>query len=287
MSFRYKNVTVTPSNYVKVFNGYPVDILDEVRSAVLDNTEIGEYIDSCISDSYKLGQLRMCIRGRVPLEFVQRAFSGRTLYLIRQGLASRIDMRPLLKYVNNGALLVESNTVEKLAELLFAGADISKVDFKVLPAELVDVVCSGLLKGYPVWLLIEDNMSMSPGMLNILMRGLSLGIDVHVFLDGHWDESVLILLFSYAKSMDLNLFLTKINSHFDFDSVKELVSYYVKGINIDKLCSKDTDGFPLYDSDQIYEIGRAIELGVVTDEMYNPYYSAKNISDMILEAQKI
>ena len=59
MSFRYKSQTVTLENYRTVFKVCSPDILDEIRSAVLDDTSISSFIKPCGNDSYKLGQLRI------------------------------------------------------------------------------------------------------------------------------------------------------------------------------------------------------------------------------------
>ena len=92
MSFRYKDKEVTTKNYKDIFGSYPVDILDEIRLAIADNTEIARYIDICGTDSYKLNQLRLAIREGVEKEFLNPAMTGRTLYLIRQGLSMCMDV---------------------------------------------------------------------------------------------------------------------------------------------------------------------------------------------------
>ena len=45
MSFKYQMELVTMDNYREIFSGSTVDILDEIRSAVLDDTPIANFIN--------------------------------------------------------------------------------------------------------------------------------------------------------------------------------------------------------------------------------------------------
>lgn len=277
MGFRYKQTTVTLSNYQKIFAACSPDILDEIRSAVLDDTAIAKFIQPCGNDNYKLGQLRMAVRELVPIEYLSANLTGKTIYYIRQGFSKNRDMSVLLKYINSKTI-VEPETLEKLTEYVYLGTDISNVDFSVVPNHLVNIVCNGLYKGYPMWLLVEEGCQLTEKTIQILMRGLQLGIDVHPFLNGKWSDEALLLIFSYAKSLDLNLILPYINHNFDVEMLRVLLDLAVEGTPISTLCNKDTAGIPVHNRYQMYEIGQAIKDGTVTDEMYKVTMSDMDIA---------
>lgn len=280
MSFRYKSQTITLENYRSVFKVCTPDILDEIRSAVLDDTSISSFIKPCGNDSYKLGQLRMAVRELVPVEYLSTYVTGKTIYNIRQGFIKGRDMSPLLAYYKTKGLTIDALTLEKLSEFCFLGIDISMMDFTIVPTNLVDVVCKGLYHGYPMWLIVEDNCTLTESEVQILMRGLSLGIDIHPFLSGDWSKEAMLLMFSYAKSVDINNVLSYVNSKFDGESLKVLLDLAQKNVPINKLCIKDTSGVPVYNSYQMYELGKAIEAGVDTPKMYDANLSDFDISDM-------
>jgi hypothetical protein len=259
-----------------VFSECSPDILDEIRSAVLDDTQISSFINPCGNDNYKLGQLRMAVRELIPVEFLNTKVTGRTIYNVRQGFAKNRDMSDILLYYNK----LDAETLEKISEFLYLGTDITGMDFNIVPKHLVDITLSGLYKGYPMWLIIEDNCNLTVDKVKLLMNGLSLGVDIHPFLSSDWSDSCILLLLSYSKSVDINELLSLITGKFDEDCINELVVLYKSGIDIRRLCIKDTDGYPVYNSYQIHEIGLAIKEGFITEEMYNPVLSDMDILEL-------
>lgn len=280
MGFRFKSQTVTLENYRQIFNVCPPDILDEIRSAILDDTAIASYIKPCGIDSYKLGQIRMAIRELIPKEYLNPRFTGRTIYLIRQGINKGFDMSAILKYANIKGLLLDAETIEKLTEYLLIGVDIDSVDFTIVPTNLIDIICKGLYQGFPMWLCIEEGVTLDEGKLHMLKRGLQLGVDIHPFLNGKWTSEQMILLFSYANQVDLNDVLSYINYNFNTDDLQVILDLASNNLPIQSLCVKDESGYPIYNHFQMFAIGEAIKDGTVTKEMYNADLSDIAIDDL-------
>ena len=280
MSFIYKKNTVTLNNYQDMFYSCTPDILDEIRSAVLDDTQIGNFIDRCLNDSYKLGQIRMALRELVPLKYISTDMTGRTIYMIRQCVMGNYNLDPILQYMKEDTITINDTTFEKLLEYIYLGADITKVDFNYVSVDLVDTICKGLLNNYPMWLVVDPDAQMSKEKMQALIRGMQLGIDIHPFIYDDWSNTQLYLLFSYANSVDLNKFLSYVNSQFDVDLLRALLDIFAKDISIEKLCVKDTDKSPVYNSYQVYELGSALEDNTVTDEMFDPRLSDAEIRDL-------
>lgn len=286
MSFRFNRVVITLNNYQQVFSDCTPDILDEIRSAILDDTNIAKFIEPCGTDSYKLGQIRMAIREFTPPEYLNVRFTGRTIYLIRQGIKKGLDMSEVLKYANKRGLLLNPDSIEKIAEFMVLGADVSKVDFILVPNNILDEVLRGLYKGYPMWLCISDNYTPNVETLSALMRGMQLGIDIHPFLSNSWTSDKLYLILSYEKKVDLNEFLSYINSNFSIDAIKVLLDFMSAKVPIQTLCKRDSDNNPIFNSYQMYSIGNAIADGTVTDEMYDVNLSDIEIDELHDKALK-
>lgn len=276
MSFQFKEITVTLENYKQIFKNCTPDVLDEIRSAVLDDTPIASFIDECGTDSYKLGQIRIGLREMMPLGFLNTNLTGRTIYLIRQCLKNNISVDDLFVYVDEDKLKLPSGTIEKLAEFVYLGADISMIDFTKVKESKIELVLQGLLYHYPMWLIIDEDYPIP--YMKSLMRGMQLEIDITPFLSGKWSEQQMFLLFSYSKRIDLMDFMSKINEQFDVESLKVLLKLYKENVPITTLCVQDQDGTPIYNSYQIEELGKAIKDKTITHEMYNPLLSDKSMS---------
>lgn len=280
--FQYKGMQVTLENYRVVFGTYPVDVLDEIRSAILDNIDISPYIGACGDDSYKLGQFRMGIREGIPLEYLDVRFSGKAVYLLRKCYRLGIDATALPEYLG----YVDMETIEKLAEFQLARVNLSGMDFRKVPVGLVGVVCKGLALGYPMWLLIGDNCRLDVETIEVLMKGLALGVDVHLYINGEWSKDSLMLLFSYSNRIDLNMFSRYVNSKFGVEELSVLLGLYADGVSVERLCMTDEEGYPVYNSYQMYELGEAIKDGVVTEAMFNPELSDYQMQEMREELKK-
>lgn len=281
MSFRYNGRFVALDNYKQIFGGSCIpDVLDEIRSAVLDHTPIADYIEDCGDDAYLLGQIRMALREDINPEYLDTRFTGKTIFNIRQAARTGADMSAILWYATPQKLKIERDSIEVLSEFCLVGADIRRVDFTLVPKSLVSSFCRGLYKGYPMWLLTDDSANISEQYLRVLMRGMELGVDVHPFVSGNWDVNVLLLLFSYAKAVNLNEVLSYVNNKFDMNQVKVILDLMSSGIPVSRLCIRDHSGAPVYNQYQMYELGESLKAGIDVKQMYNPKLSDYDMARM-------
>lgn len=279
MSFVYRGVMITMQNYQEVFRGYSMDVLDEVRSAVLDDTPIGLYIDKCKEDSYKLGQIRMAIREYVPIEYLNYKVSGKSINLLRKVYTSGISVAPILPYITQSPYLKDSS-LERVLESVLNGSDITKIDFRQVPDKNVDIICLGLEKGYPMWL-CADNPDLEPDYIKLLMRGMKLGIDIHPFLNGLWGKDQITYLFTQSRDTDINNILCYVNYKFETDALKEVVDAKHLGVDIRKICVQEKDGEPIYNCYQMEVMKEAMKQRALTNEMCNPNISDMDMRDMM------
>ena len=280
MGFRYKGKEVTLENYKVIFQNCTPDIQDEIRSAVLDSTNIEKYIELCGDDSYKLSQIRLCLREGVPYEYINVGITGKTLNIIRKAVRKDMDISDILRYMKKGIVSIDPVSLETLTEFLYLGADIAKVDFRKIPDSLIPKVCQGLLKGYPMWLFEDSKITLTEEYLNLMMKAMRLEIDIYPFLDEYWKDRQLFIIMRNVNSTNINEFLPYVSAKFDEDCLAVLVQLFSSNVPIESLCVVDEEGYPIYNSFQMYEIGQAIADNTVTMEMYNAKLSDKDISVM-------
>lgn len=277
MSFKHKGVLVTLNNYMEIFNGLEPDVLDEVRSAILDDTPISPFIKACQFDSYKLGQFRLALREYVPKEYLNPKLSGSCIHLIRQCYHANIDLSPLLYYIE-GMLKLENDSIERIIKVMIAGGDIRKVDFTIVPKDNISTICEGLIKGYPMWLCVSNEGYLTSSFIRQLMKGMQLQIDIHPFLNGKWSEEQLVLILSTARSVDVNELLKYVNYKFSVEHLVEVIDTARNNLDYTLLCLQDDDGTPSFNSYQMAVLSKAIKDDVICEEIYNP-----NINDMDME----
>lgn len=284
MSFKYKGVLITMNNYLKVFEGFESDILDEIRSAVLDDTPIGQYIKSCGSDSYKLGQIRLALREYVPKEYLNVKLSGKCINLIRKCFRDGIDLKCILKYITRGVKL-ENSSLEIILHALMLGANIDKVDFTDVSNNNVEIICEGLIKGYPMWLCVSKEGYLTSSFIRQLMKGMQLGIDIHPFLSGRWVEDQLILILSHAKDVNINDLLCYVNYKFTTDHLAEVLAVAKSRYDFTLLCLQESDGSPSFNPYQMNVLGEALKTDVFCEELYNPKMNDMDMRDILCRLQ--
>lgn len=277
MSFKHRGILITMNNYFEVFKDFEPDIIDEIRSAVLDDTPISPFIKPCGSDSFKLGQFRMALREYVPKEYLNPKLSGRCVYLIRQCFRSGIDMSSLLPYIK-GSLKLENASIESIIKVLIAGGDIRKVDFTIVPKDNIEIICEGLIKKFPMWLCVSSEGYLTTSFIRQLMKGMQLQVDIHPFLNGKWSEEQLVLILSNARALNVNEFLEYVNYKFSVEHLVEVIDLARDDYDYTLLCLQDEDGSPSFNPYQMVVLSKAIKDDVINEDMYNP-----NINDMDME----
>lgn len=279
MSFKYKGVIITMNNYLEVFKDYEPDIIDEVRSAVLDDTPISPFIKPCRTDSYRLGQFRMALREYIPKEYLNPSLSGQCIYLIRHCYKVGVDLSPILRYIK-GTLKLECDSIERILRVMLIGGDIRKIDFTVVPRDIIGIICEGLIKGYPMWLCISNEEYLTPSFIRQLMKGMQLQIDIHPFLNGKWTEEQLVMILSSANAININELLEYVNYKFSIEHLVEVIDAARNRLDYSLLCLQDDDGSPSFNSYQMAVLRNALRDDVITKELYNPNMNDMDMQDL-------
>ena len=280
MSFRLGSQLITLDNYKEIFRVCTPDILDEIRLAILDDVPIGPYIQLCGQDYYKLSQIRKAIREMIPSEYLNISFSYKVIENIREGLAKGHDMTGILSYANDKGVLIDIKSLEVISDFMSNGVNLDNLDFRKVPTHQVELFCKGMFNNYPMWLLVNERRY-SDSYIRLLMRGMQLGLDIHPFLETEWEEGTLLLLFSYANKVNINNMLTKITSRFPNETLKILLNIEATNHDIDDLCMRDVEGYPIFNEYQIDVLSQAVLQDNLTREMLNPELSPKSMQDLM------
>lgn len=281
---RFQGIPVTIYNYKEIFRTCIPDVLDEIRLAILDNTNIIPYIDACGEDSYKLGQFRLAIREGVPIRYLAVRATAKTVNCLRRCFDKGISLEPLLKYYNGISLTLPVDVFELVVETLSLGGNISEVDFYEVKDVVLETICKGLVRGYPMQMFVDDRFSAN--YIRLLMRGLDLSIDISPFMKDIWDEDQLITIFANSSRIDVSLLMQYVSPKFPCDTINSLIKILSKGLDIDKLAYRDSDGYPIYSNFQLDVLGEALQLmknGVNCEELFNPRLSDKQMEDKLTE----
>ena len=271
MSFYHNGVLVTLNNYLDIFMDLSVDIKDEIRSAILDGTPISRYIKPCENDSYKLNQIRLALREYIPEKYINTRLSGECINLIRRCINEKVDITQLDRYLLPSVYL-DSNYIKNILHLIILGCDISKLDFNKVPKSNLKTICKGLSMGYPMWLV--SDLDCSTSYMNSLYRAMSLGIDIHPFLNNNWSVEQLRCLCSLSKHISISDLLENVNYKFSTKHLYVISMCIEKGYPYELLCAKDDDGSPLFSSSQMHSLIDAMSYDCL-DDVYD--YNLSNL----------
>lgn len=260
MSVIIDGKVATLSNYLELTKNYSRDIQDEVRSAIMDDTPISPYIKKCKGDNFKLNQIRLAIREYVPSRYISSHLSATNLKWVRRIHESGYSLKVLDKYLSKGGVLsISCDTLDLLLSAYFDGVNIDSVDFNTVSEELSGLVCSGLKRGYPMWIITESSIPMSKEFMHTLMKCMNLSLDVHPFLGEGWDVERVQMILSKATKMEYTVLMKHINSRFSKNQLEEILKLATQYLDFLPLCLKDDEGMPVFNEYQMGVLAEIIE----------------------------
>lgn len=170
---KYKGVDLTFENYASRLEGFSQDIKDEVRSAILDNTPIGDFIDVCRDDPFRLQQLRLAAKEFYPT-WVFKVEDGANIYRIRN--LSGVSVEMVETQVPAG---LPREYIEELISWIEEGVVIPE-DFNMrrVPKTILTPVSTAIKSGVDpnaIVKLSKGNEEAAGLYVQIAVKGLSLG----------------------------------------------------------------------------------------------------------------
>lgn len=192
----YKSKLVTLDNYLSIFEGYFKDVLDVIRSAILDNTEgFEKYIDMYADNPFMLWQVKLALEEGLDKYYIDNCFCYENLYDFRYIALSGGD---LSVFKNAISCRVSREYMVYLIRWYRKGLDISNLKVNVIPLEHLAIYDRYYALGVDFRCVCVPSMSkVTEGYLSSVLKLLHSGVDVSGYLDGRYDENALYLL---AKS---------------------------------------------------------------------------------------
>lgn len=192
----FKGSRVTLESIGSQFRGYPLDIKDEVRSMVMDNLDLSQWIDVCKDNPYRLNQIRLGSKEGLDPKFFT-ILDGSVIYKIRGLAATGFNVGELLPYVGVGFTKKQWSYIIAWAE---RGLLDSRLALVRTPFSMWEFIDKGLRNNLPMWLFTSGKKYSNTFMHSVLTL-MSNGQSAEKFLNSSWKDETLKLLaeFSYRR----------------------------------------------------------------------------------------
>lgn len=192
----FKGSRVTLESIGSQFRGYPLDIQDEVRSMVMDNLDLSQWIDVCKDNPYRLNQIRLGSKEGLDPKFFT-ILDGSVIYKIRGLAATGFNVGELLPYVGVGFTKEQWTYIIAWAE---CGLLDSRLALVRTPFSMWEFIDKGLRNNLPMWLFTSGKKYSNTFMHSVLTL-MSNGQSAEKFLNSSWKDETLKLLaeFSYRR----------------------------------------------------------------------------------------
>lgn len=251
MLWNGKKVNIT--NYNEVFKGYPVDVKEVIRSAILDDTDIVKYI-SKKANPYLLWQIKLAIDEGLDSSWFKIARNGDTLYKIRKMNRRGINLEPLAKELSNES--VTDLHIKYILDWYEKGLVLEKYDFSILPSNLLEVFDYGIGLGYPMNQ-FNNGVQFRESYVYNCIKLLSNRKAVVRFLDGDWEDENLDLLVKYSSTKFYDKIIDYITKDITPSVLEEIYECCRVGIPVKDVAVVDEDGIYIYSKHHLVLIREA------------------------------
>ena len=247
----YNGTRVNINNYKSVFKGCSRGVLDVVRSAILDDTPLGKFIDLCCDDYHLLFEVKMALDVGLDISFLDTFMgSGCSFEVLAtlRGLYSKgININPLLKYFENR---VSYPHIKYIVKWYGKGYSLERYDFSILPSELLEVFDYGFSLNYPMYL-FNNGKQYSESYIRCCLKLLSNSKPIDMFLGNDWHIENLDMLASYSKSKYYDKLIEYVTVNITTSVLEELMLCCRSGMPLDGVSALDEDGLYVFDPNMI------------------------------------
>lgn len=291
MALEYRGNMINQTNFRSIFSNKSQDILDEIELAILYDTQIGVYIDRCGEDWLKLSQIRKSIRSFIPKKYISTGLSANVIGKFRELYLDGYDLSYFDKYLTatKGVGSVSLLNDSKLYDILCTyqmNSNITKIDFRTVKTDIFEPIIKGIRQGYPMWIITDSDVDLDKQTVIVLTKTMSRGINIFPFLSGGWNSEQIALICANVEKSDINNLMELINPRFTVDQLSVII-HVVKCLDALKaICITDSDGDPLYNYYQMYELSLCVNHGIDISEIADPSISDKDMEDYFEKHKK-
>lgn len=269
----WKNKKVNLNNYLEVFKDYPRGVREVVRSAILDDSLISEYIDRYRDNPYMLWQVKMAIDEGLEEFWLVNAPSGDILDKLRELVERGININPLRKHFS---LKLPTNYYNYIIKWYGDGISLDKYDFSIVPQNLLDCFDLGLTRGYDMRP-FNNGVDFDSKYMVACMSIMSNGKDITKYLKGDWDNETIMLLASYSKSKYYDKMIGYVYKEITPTVLEELFLSCKEGLSLEEISKRDEWGTYIYMGSQIKIIREAYLSNLDYSQLYQPKWGINKL----------
>lgn len=242
---KYKGKPLILDTFRYLLRGYSVDIQDIVRSAILDDVDIVEYIEPCKENPFRLDQIRLCLKDGISSKFFILT-NGESLYKIRKLKKDGRKIKFIEDQLNKGIL--SQKHIDYILKWVNDGVNISKLDINIIPESLLSTFDYGLCSGFDMSV-FNTGVSYSHDYLMSCLHLMESGIPIDIFLSGEWSVDVLMLIQSFSKATSsdkinkIKYLIRNIDCNCSLERVKLAYNLARVGISLEDLMKKEKDKY--------------------------------------------
>ena len=226
---RVKDKDITLDNYQRELKHLPHDVLDEVRAAIMDGVEIGEFLERHDDNPFVLQQIRVSMKAGVPYWMLLIPYPS-TLRQARELYFKNISLDSLERLVvaQTGSVLHEKYW-ETQVDLISSGAVIPKwLKLEDIPHSLLSFT-GWAIKGAHNVEGIVTKTGITPEYAMECLKIRIKGQDIDKFLTNQWHFGVLDALENIASKPYYGHIVRLLDSKSLPDTVTELIALGSKG----------------------------------------------------------
>lgn len=244
----------------------PQNVKDELTLGILHGLDMSRFLSNDTVDFKVLRGIRLCLEHDVPMHYVEANLSERVLLGLFDLYSTHrtVDSVGLAPYFNSrtSKLLIEESTFEVLVGLALENVRFDSVDFRQVPLSTVGVFASALQQGVNVSDFEGTRASRDKDFLEFLVSLRLSGIEVKPFLSGSWSEEQVTAVIQGRSRVSVVDFVTHyVNEFFTAGQIEQCLRA-VEFDCLDLVSSLDSDGYPIYNEYQMYQLVEGARFGL-------------------------
>lgn len=222
-------------NFRKLYSEYSIDVQDVIRSAILDDVDIAEFVNSCRDNPYRLDQIRLALKENITGGILSIG-NGETIREIRNMRAVGVDISEISRQLENASL--SEKHISYLLKWVRAGYDTSDIDVSIVPKKLLEAFDYGLMQSRKMG---KYSKCCSGDYILSCLRIEGYNKDVGFLLKSEYQIGVVEYLTSFAKQSNRvwQELIRHIDSSINRERIQLLGSIALCGCSLARLQEKD------------------------------------------------
>lgn len=242
------------------------DLKDELTLAFLHGLDLTEYLNKPNITFEMIREIRLCLTHEVPVAVINANLDVMILRSLRRLYSTNrtLESAGLTQYFVNGlgALEIEADTFELVVDYILKDLDLDDLDFTIIPKRAVKLLLTAKNQGLEVDELMKIALKQDEDYLEFMISLKLAGISITPFVDGDWsEEQVVVMLKARHIIAPVDLLRKYVNENFLEGQIEQVIRA-IKYDCVNEITVVDSDGFPLYNEYQMYNLVEGARFGL-------------------------